>query len=55
MERGVSAMNNIKNHLRTTLHQNSLNGIGVLRYVVCLCKGCDGCCVFCLYLGHVEL
>ena len=18
-------------------------------YVVCLCKGCDGCCVFCLY------
>ena len=23
--------------------------IGVLKYVVCLCKGCDGCCVFCLY------
>ena len=22
---------------------------GVLRYVVCLCRGCDGCCVFCLY------
>ena len=22
---------------------------GVLMYVVCLCKGCDGCCVFCLY------
>ena len=21
----------------------------LLRYVVCLCKGCDGCCVFCLY------
>ena len=21
----------------------------VLRYVVCLCRGCDGCCVFCLY------
>ena len=20
--------------------------IGVLKYVVCLCKGCDGCCVF---------
>ena len=19
---------------------------GVLKYVVCLCKGCDGCCVF---------
>ena len=23
--------------------------LGVLRYVVCLCKGCDGYCVFCLY------
>ena len=22
---------------------------GVLKYVVCVCKGCDGCCVFCLY------
>ena len=22
--------------------------LGVLKYVVCLCKGCDGCCVFCL-------
>ena len=21
----------------------------MLNYVVCLCKGCDGCCVFCLY------
>ena len=21
----------------------------VLKYVVCLCKGCDGCSVFCLY------
>ena len=19
------------------------------KYVVCLCRGCDGCCVFCLY------
>ena len=19
--------------------------LGVLKYVVCLCKGCDGCCV----------
>ena len=25
--------------------------LGVLKYVVCLCKGCDGCCVFCLYCG----
>ena len=23
--------------------------LAVLRYVVSLCKGCDGCCVFCLY------
>ena len=23
--------------------------LGVLNYVVCLCKGRDGCCVFCLY------
>ena len=20
-----------------------------MKYIVCLCKGCDGCCVFCLY------
>ena len=23
--------------------------LGVLKYVVCLCRRCDGCCVFCLY------
>ena len=23
--------------------------LGVLKYVVCLFRGCDGCCVFCLY------
>ena len=23
--------------------------LGVLKYDVFLCKGCDGCCVFCLY------
>ena len=23
--------------------------LGVLKYVVCLCKGCDGCCDFYLY------
>ena len=23
--------------------------LGVLKYVVCLCKGCDGCCIFFLY------
>ena len=21
----------------------------MLKYVVCLCKGCNGCCIFCLY------
>ena len=21
--------------------------LGVLKYIVCLCRGCDGCCVFC--------
>ena len=23
--------------------------LGVLKYVVCLCRGCNGCCVLCLY------
>ena len=23
--------------------------LGVLNYAVCLCKGCDVCCVFCMY------
>ena len=26
-----------------------LFSLGVLKYVVCLCKVCDGCCVFSLY------
>ena len=25
---------------------NNVFSLGVLKYVVCLCKGCDGCCVF---------
>ena len=29
--------------------------LGVLKYVVCLCRGCDGCCVFCLYCGAVYI
>ena len=29
--------------------KNSVFSLGVLTYVVCLCRGCDGCCVFCLY------
>ena len=23
--------------------------LGVFKYIVCLCKGCNGCCVFFLY------
>ena len=23
--------------------------LGVLKYVVCLCSGCDACCILCLY------
>ena len=29
--------------------KDSAFSLGVLEYVVCLCKGCDVCCVFCLY------
>ena len=29
--------------------ENSFFSLGVLKYVVCLCRGCDGCFVFCLY------
>ena len=32
--------------------------LGVLKYVVCLCKGCDGCCVFCFIvrcMGSVSV
>ena len=25
------------------------SSLGVLKYVVSLCKGCDVCCVFCVY------
>ena len=28
--------------------ENSVFTIGLLKYIVCLCRGCDGCCVFCL-------
>ena len=31
------------------VEDNVFFSLGVLNYVVCLCKGCDGCCVFCLY------
>ena len=26
--------------------KDSVFSLGLLKYVVCLCKGCDGCCVF---------
>ena len=29
--------------------KNSFFSLGVFKYVVCLCRGCDGWCVFCLY------
>ena len=29
--------------------KGSVFNLGVLKHVVCLCKRCDGCCVFCLY------
>ena len=29
--------------------KDSVFSLEVLKYVVCLYKGCDGCCVFCLY------
>ena len=29
--------------------KNSVFSLGVLKYVVCLCRGCDGCCVLCLF------
>ena len=32
----------------TVVEYSGFLSIGVLKYVVCLCKGCDVCCVFCL-------
>ena len=29
--------------------KNSVFSLGVLKYVVCLCKRCVGCCVLCWY------
>ena len=33
----------------TAIVENGVFSLGVLKYIVCLCRGCDGCCVFCLY------
>ena len=36
--------------------ENSLFfSLGVLKYVVCLCRGYDGCCVFCLYCEVMQM
>ena len=29
--------------------ENSVFSLRLLKYVVCLCRGCDGCCLLCLY------
>ena len=33
--------------------ENSVFSLGVLKYVVCLCRGCDGCCVCIVRRGAV--
>ena len=37
--------------------KNSVFSLGLLKYVVCLCSGCDGCCVFyrCSCIGSVSV
>ena len=30
----------------SVVNDRAFFSLGVLKYVVCLCKGCDGCCVF---------
>ena len=31
------------------VNDSGVSSLAVLKYVVCVCKGCDGRCVFCLY------
>ena len=31
------------------VENSGILSLGVLKYVVCLCRECDGCCVLCLY------
>ena len=33
------------------VEKSGMLSLGVLKYVVCFCRGCDGCCIFCLYCG----
>ena len=32
--------------VETVVKDSVFSSLAVLKYVVCLCKGCDGCCVF---------
>ena len=32
----------------TGIVKDQVFSLGVVKYVVCLCRGCDRCCVFCL-------
>ena len=34
----------------TIVEDSVFFSLGVLKYVVFFCSGCDGCCVFCLYM-----
>ena len=38
-----------------TLLKRVCFSLRVLKYVVCMCKGCDGCCVFCCIVTHVPV
>ena len=35
--------------------KDSVFSLGVLKYGVCLCKGCDGCCVFVCIVTSVAV
>ena len=35
--------------------EDSVLRLEVLMYVVCLCKGCDRCCVSCLYRHEITI
>ena len=35
--------------------KDSVFSLEMLKYVVCLCKGCDGCCVFVCIVTHAAV
>ena len=39
----------------TVVKDSDFFSLGVLKYVVCLCKGCDGCCVFVCIVMRVAV